>query len=85
MYEIVTRNKRVEKKLVDYISSRKDILNKLERLKLNPRRECGAHPLKGKLEGKWSCWLGSNIRMTYKIDDHFKQIIAESIGTHNIY
>jgi len=55
MYRIFTSNKRVEKKLKYYIESRKDILKKLRRLTNNPKKECGAHPLKGKLKGKWSC------------------------------
>ena len=63
MYKVFTSNKRVERKLKEYLESRKDVLEKLERLTNNPRKECGAHPLKGKLKGKWSCWLGSNIRL----------------------
>ena len=52
MNDIVTRNSKVERKLHDYIYSRGDIFDKLERLKLNPRKECGAHPLHGRLKGK---------------------------------
>ena len=85
MYKIFTSNKRVERKLKEYIASRKDILEKLRRLSSNPRKECGAHPLKGKLAGKWSCWLGSNIRMIYIIEDIDKTIWAESVGSHKIY
>jgi addiction module RelE/StbE family toxin len=85
MYEIVTRNKKVEKRLNDYINHRSDIVDKLKRLKLNPRRECGAHPLYGELAGKLACWLGSNIRMVYKIDDIGKLIIVEKVGTHKVY
>ena len=85
MYEIYSSNKRVEKKLDDYIRFRKDVLEKLKRLKCNPRRELGAHLLKGKLIGKWSCWLGSNIRMIYVIDDYNKIIWIDSIGTHKLY
>ncbi len=55
------------------------------RLKQNPRLQCGAHPLKGKLVGKWACWLGSNIRMMYEIEDINQLIIVESIGSHKIY
>ena len=61
------------------------IKDKLERLKQNPRKEIGAHPLHGKLTGKWGCWLGSNIRMIYEIDEKNKEIIAEAIGSHKIY
>jgi len=85
MYKIFTSNKRVEKKLKNYIKYRKDILNKLRRLTNNPKKECGAHVLKGKLKEKWSCWLGSNIRLIYIIDNLKRIIWVESIGTHKIY
>ena len=85
MYEIYTANNKTEKRLKDYIKERQDIAKKLQRLKLSPRTEAGAHPLHGKLSGKWSCWLGSNIRMIYSIDDDNKRIIVEAIGTHQIY
>jgi len=85
MYEIMTRNKKVEKRLNDYINQRHDILNKLKRLKINPRKECGAHPLYGKLKGKWACWLGLNVRMVYKIEDDNQVIMVEEVGTHKIY
>ena len=85
MYEIVTRNQKVKQKLGDYISMRPGIKERLNRLKQNPRRECGAHPLHGRLSGKWACWLGSNMRMVYKIDDFRKLIIAEAVGSHKIY
>jgi len=83
MYELLTRNKKVEKTLKEYISLRGGIKDKLDRLRQNPRRECGAHPLHGLLKGKWACWLGSNIRMTYKILDAEKLIIVEEVGSHN--
>ena len=85
MYEIKTRNKRVKKDLENYIVTRKGIREKLERLKENPRKESGAHPLHGKLAGKWGCWLGSNIRMIYEINDSEKIIVVEAVGSHNIY
>jgi len=75
----------VKNVLKGYISERKDITFKLDRLKTNPRRECGAHPLHGKLKNKWACWLGSNIRIVYIIDDKSKIIFLESVGTHKIY
>ena len=84
MYKLVAK-KRIRKKIEFYINQRRDISEKLERLKNNPRKTCGAHPLHGDLKGKWSCWLGSNIRMTYSIDDQNEIIIVYSIGTHNIY
>lgn len=81
----MTRNKKVEKRLNDYIDQRSDIIDKLKRLKINPRKECGAHPLHGELKGKWACWLGFNIRMVYKIDDADKIIMVEKLGTHKVY
>lgn len=85
MYKIFTANKKTERKLQEYTRIRGDITEKLERLKTNPREEVGAHPLHGRLEGKWSCWLGSNIRIIYCIDDDNKIIIIEAVGTHKIY
>ena len=85
MYEIYTANNKTERRLKDYIKDRQDILKKLQKLKISPRTEIGAHPLHGRLSGRWSCWLGSDIRMIYSIDDNNKRIIVEAIGTHKIY
>ena len=85
MYEIYTANNKTEKMLEYHIKNRQDIANKLQKLRQSPRAEIGAHPLHGRLAGKWSCWLGSNIRMIYSIDDANKRIIVEAIGTHKIY
>ena len=85
MYKIFTANTKVEKRLEKYLRLRKDIKNKLERLKINPKREIGAHPLYGRLAKKWSCRIGSNIRIIYSIDENNKRIIIESIGSHKIY
>ena len=85
MYEIYTANNKTERRLKKYIKERQDIPKKLQRLKLSPRTEIGAHPLHGKLSGKWGCWLGSDIRMIYIIDDNKKFIVVEAIGTHKIY
>mgnify|MGYP001558538204 CR=1 FL=1 len=85
MYEIKTRNKNVKKELEGYISIRPVIKDKLQRLMQNPRKECSAHPLRGRLAGKWACWLGSNIRMVYEIDDSEKIVMVEAVGSHNIY
>ena len=85
MYEIYTANNKTEKMLEYYIKKRSDIFKKLQKLRQSPRTEIGAHPLHGRLAGKWSCWLGSNIRMIYSIDDKNKRIIVEAIGTHQIY
>ena len=85
MYEIYIANNKTEKLLDRYVKEREDIIRKLQRLKQSPRTEIGSHPLHGRLAGKWSCWLGSNIRMIYSIDDNKKRIIIEAIGTHKIY
>jgi mRNA-degrading endonuclease RelE of RelBE toxin-antitoxin system len=85
MYEIQTISSKVEKKLREYLNSRNDIKDKLDRLKENPYRANGAHLLKGKLFGKWACWLGSNIRAMYIISNENKTIMILSVGTHNIY
>jgi len=85
MYRIFTANKKTEKILLEYISQRQDIKNKLDLLKVNPRKYNGAHPLHGRLKGKWACWFGSNIRAIYSINDKEEIIIIEAVGTHKIY
>jgi mRNA-degrading endonuclease YafQ of YafQ-DinJ toxin-antitoxin module len=85
MYEIFLPKTKVEKVFYGYLESRGDIKDKLKRLSTNPFRECGAHSLKGNLKGKWSCSLGSNIRMIYTIYVNNKKIIVWSIGSHKIY
>jgi len=85
MYLFKTFNKKIQKKLERYISNNPVIKNKFLKLKINPRKEVGAHPLYGKLKGKWSCWLSSNIRMIYTIADKNKIIIIEAVGTHKVY
>jgi len=85
MYSIFIANTKVEKRLNEYILFRQDIKEKLDRLKLEPRRANGAHLLHGKLDGKWSCWLGSNIRLIYIIDDVEQRIIIQAIGSHKLY
>ncbi|MEK6836741.1 MAG: type II toxin-antitoxin system mRNA interferase toxin, RelE/StbE family [Nanoarchaeota archaeon] len=85
MYEIFTLTKKTENDVERYIRLRQDIPEKLNRLKENPRKANGAHPLHGRLKGKWGCWLGSNIRMIYLIDESVKEILIEAIGTHKIY
>ena len=85
MYKIFISNKKVKKKLNQYLVERKEIVSKLDRLKINPRNECGAHPLHGELKGKWACWLGSKIRMIYIIDNENQIIFVEDVGTHKIY
>ena len=85
MYEIYTANRRTEKRLQALIALRNDIKEKLHRLTTNPRQELDAHPLHGRLAGKWSCWLGSNLRLMYTINDAHQQIIVEAVGPHTIY
>lgn len=64
---------------------REDIKEKLNKLKIEPKKANGAHPLHGRLDGKWSCWLGLNLRMIYSINDKDKIIIIEAVGSHKIY
>jgi addiction module RelE/StbE family toxin len=85
MYALFIANSKTEKELRGYLSLREDIKNKLDRLKENPYHSNEAHKLFGRLNGKWACWLGSNIRMIYTIDGIKKIIIIEAIGTHKIY
>ena len=85
MYSFVVANSRTEKYLREYLSLRSDIKDKLDKLKLEPRRANGAHPLHGRLAGTWACWLGSNIRMMYLIDDSQQKIVILAVGNHKIY
>ena len=85
MYKIHVIKRKVEKKLRKFIEQRQDIPSKLDRLKSDPRKECGAHLLEGRFKGQWSCWLGSNIRIIYLIDDERKLIIVLAVGTHKEY
>ena len=43
MYSIYSSNKKVEKKINYYLSSRNDIIEKIKELRENPRRACDAH------------------------------------------
>jgi addiction module RelE/StbE family toxin len=85
MYEIFTANSKTEKRLTKYVKSKKDIKDRLDKLKQNPRKANGAHPLHGRLKGKWGSWLGSNVRIIYSINEEDKQIIIEAVGSHKIY
>ncbi len=85
MYEIYPANKKIEKTLEKLIEKRRDIVEKLKRLQEDPRKNLDAHPLHGPLAGKWSCWLGSNLRIIYIIDDENKRIEIEGAGSHKIY
>lgn len=81
-YTLSTINRKTEKRLSGYAATRGDIKEKLNKLEEDPRRANGAHPLHGKLIGKWSCWLGSNIRLIYTINDKERLIIIHAVGTH---
>ena len=85
MYIITTRSKKAEKQFYEIINQRPSITEKLEQLKLDPRRYLDAHKLRGKLEGKWSCYLGWDIRIIYEIDDSGKEIVVVAAGSHKIY
>jgi len=85
MYQLATANSKTEKRLQEYISLRADIREKIDKLKIEPRKVNGAHQLHGRFKGKWSCWLGSNIRMIYSINDEKEFILIEAIGSHKIY
>lgn len=85
MYKLTTRSKKAEKQFQKVLSLREDISEKLEKLKQDPRKELDAHKLKGKLEGKWSCYLGRDIRLIYEIDENNKEIVVVAAGSHKIY
>lgn len=85
MYKIFTANTKTERRLKKFLFLRADIREKLNKLKVDPRRANGAHPLHGRLDGKWSCWLGSNLRTIYSIYDKESFLIIEAVGSHKIY
>lgn len=85
MYKITTRSKKAERQFYDVLQSRPGLASKLGWLKEDPRRYLDAHKLKGRLEGKWSCSLGWDIRMIYEIDDENNEIVVEAVGSHKIY
>ena len=82
MYNLTTRSKKAEKQFYEVLSSRESIRTKLEMLRNDPRGHFNAHKLKGKLEGKWSCYLGYDIRIVYEIDDENKEIVVVAAGSH---
>ena len=85
MYKLTTRSKKAEKQYYEVFGSREGIPAKLEKLMEEPRNHLDAHKLKGKLQGKWSCSLGGDIRMIYEIDDEKKEIVVVAVGSHKIY
>ena len=82
MYNLTTRSKKAEKQFYEVLSSRESIRAKLEMLRNDPRGQFNAHKLKGKLEGKWSCYLGYDVRIVYEIDDENKEIVVVAAGSH---
>lgn len=82
MYKFTTRSRKAEKQFYEVINSREGIKTKLEILRTDPRGQFNAHKLKGKLEGKWSCYLGYDIRLVYEIDDENKEIVVVATGSH---
>ena len=84
-YSLTTRSKKAEKQFYEILNSRKNIKEKLTKIKSNPRTELDAHKLKGKLQGKWSCSLGYDIMLVYEIDDQNKEIVVVAVGSHKIY
>ena len=85
VYKITTRSRKAEKQFYAVFHSQQGVSLKLQKLQQNPRRELDAHKLKGKLAGKWSCWLGSDLRMVFEIDDENKEIVVVAVGSHKIY
>lgn len=85
MYTFTTRSKKAEKQFYEVLDSRKNIREKLPRLQNDPRRELDDHKLKGKLEGKWSYWLGGDLRLIYEIDDENKEIVVVAANSHKEY
>ena len=82
MYKFTTRSKKAEKQFYGVLELRGIIRTKLEELKKDPRWQFNAHKLKGKLEGKWACSLGYDVRMVYEIEDDNKEIIVVAVGPH---
>ena len=82
MYSFTTRSKKAEKQFYEILSARPIIKEKLKELQSDPRKQFNAHKLKGKLDGKWSCYLGYDIRLVYEIDDTSKEIVVIAAGTH---
>jgi addiction module RelE/StbE family toxin len=83
MYEITSNSRKAEKQFIQNVNEK--IKERLDLLKENPRKNLDAHPLHGKMKGKWSCWFGSNKRMVYELDDVNRLIIVFAVGSHKIY
>ena len=84
-YHITTYGKKAQKQYEKVIQSRKNIQEKLDQLKEDPRKALHAHKLRGDLAGKWSCYLGGDIRIIYEIEEEYKRIVIIAAGSHKIY
>ena len=82
MYDFTARSKKAEKQFYEILNSREIIKIKLEMLRKDPRGQFNAHKLKGKLDGKWACYLGYDIRLVYEIDDTNQEIVVVAAGSH---
>ena len=82
MYKFTTRSKKAEKQFYEALNFRDIIKTKLEMLKNDPRGQLNAHKLKGKLAGKWACYLGYDLRLVYEIDDENREIVVTAVGSH---
>lgn len=82
MYTFTTRSKRAEKQFYAVLESRSGAREQLEQLRSDPRNSLGAHKLRGKLSGKWSAKLGSDVRLVYEIDDEKREIVVVAAGSH---
>ncbi len=82
MYSFWTRSRRAEKQFYAVLD-RPGVRKRLSSLSKDPRTNSGAHPLRGKLQGKWSCVLGPGLRLVYEIDDENQRIIVVAAGSHN--
>lgn len=84
MYTFRAVTKKVKRKLF-YIKKSSRVRTRLQLVRVDPRRNSGAHKLKGKLSGAWSCVLAADVRMVYEIDDEEHVIYVLKIGSHKIY
>lgn len=84
VYSFTTRSKKAERQFYAVLALREGVRDKLELLREDPRGAVGAHKLKGKLIGKWSCVLGGDIRVVYEIDDEKKELVVVAAGSHKM-
>ena len=82
MYALTTRSRRAEKQLRTLIKRFPLAKDKILLIQKNPRTATGAHKLRRKLEGKWSCVIASDGRIVYDTDDENNQLIIVAAGNH---